>query len=86
MKTNSTSLSGILGVIAILAGISVPATAQTYTTFDADPHATLPHRIDSTGESWKHLLRQPGLWRIRTQTPTAALYWSMFRPVSPPTL
>jgi hypothetical protein len=33
----------------ILAGLGTEASAQTYTSFDADPHATFPHRIDATG-------------------------------------
>src|SRR5882757_1417615 len=49
VKTNTPSLTVFFGCMAILAGISVPSAAQTYTTFDADPHATLPHRIDSSG-------------------------------------
>src|SRR5215471_8175057 len=34
---------------AVLTGITVQLSAQTYTSFDADPHATFPSRIDSSG-------------------------------------
>src|SRR6266436_2468848 len=49
MKIKPLSPLGILALIVFLAGISIQVGAQTYTSFDADPHATFPHRIDSTG-------------------------------------
>jgi len=49
MKRSKTTLTTIFALVAILAGISVPAGAQTYTRFDALPNGTFPSEIDSSG-------------------------------------
>ena len=42
-------LTRLFALAAVLAGITTQLSAQTYTSFDADPHATFPDRIDSSG-------------------------------------
>jgi hypothetical protein len=49
MKRNVIAFAFTLVLVIFLAGINSQAYAQTYTSFDADPHATLPSHIDSTG-------------------------------------
>ena len=49
MNHHTTALTRITAMAAILIGINVQAKAQTYVSFDADPHATFPSRIDSSG-------------------------------------
>src|SRR5215471_21424192 len=39
----------LYALAAVLAGVTAQLSAQTYTGFDADPHATFPDRIDSSG-------------------------------------
>jgi hypothetical protein len=49
MKRTTIAPAVTLVLVVFLAGVNSPVDAQTYTSFDADPHATLPNRIDSTG-------------------------------------
>jgi hypothetical protein len=49
MNCHTTALTRIIFLAATLIGLNVPAKAQTYVSFDADPHATFPSRIDSSG-------------------------------------
>ena len=50
MKKNKTTLTPIFALVAILAGISAPAGAQTYTSFSAFPNThTFPYEMDSSG-------------------------------------
>jgi len=67
MKTNSTSLSGILGSNRDSGWNQRSGTAQLH-NFRRRParHTPSPHRFHRANRG-KHLLRQPGLWRIRTQ-------------------
>lgn len=49
MKRNIIASAFSLALVLSLAGFNSPAKAQVFTTFDADPHATFPSHIDSTG-------------------------------------
>jgi hypothetical protein len=46
---HTNALLRVIALAAILIGINRNATAQIYVSFDADPDATIPYHIDSSG-------------------------------------
>jgi len=75
MHSKTTSLTPLLALALMLAGLNTSASAQTYTSFDALPNGTFPSEMDSSGRIVGRAVEtgQPGLVFVRETDGTITL-------------